>query len=37
MREAATNLGVSGGVGGELTCECRRCARRLLTLGCLVV
>jgi len=35
MREAAANLGVSG-VGSKLTCE-RECARRLLTLVCLVV
>jgi hypothetical protein len=36
MREAATNLGVSGGVGGKSTCDCG-CVRRLLTLVCLVV
>jgi hypothetical protein len=36
MREAAANLGVSGGVVGKSICE-RGCARRLLTLACLVV
>jgi hypothetical protein len=36
MREAAANLGVSGGVGCKLAYK-RRCARRLLTLVCLVV
>jgi hypothetical protein len=36
MREAAANFSVSGGVGSKSTCE-RQCARRLLTLGCLVV
>jgi hypothetical protein len=36
MREAAANLGVSGGVAGKLACE-RQCARLLLTLVCLVV
>jgi hypothetical protein len=36
MREAATNLGVSGGVVGKSTYE-RGCARRLLILVCLVV
>jgi hypothetical protein len=36
MRELATNLSVSGGVGSKSTCE-RRCARRLLILVCLVV
>jgi hypothetical protein len=36
MREAAANLGVSGGVAGKLAYK-RRCARRLLTLVCLVV
>jgi hypothetical protein len=36
MREAAANLGVSGGVGSKLTYE-HRCARRLLTLVCLVL
>jgi hypothetical protein len=36
MREAAANLSVSGGVVCKLSCE-SRCARRLLTLVCLVV
>jgi hypothetical protein len=36
MREAAANLGVSGGVGSKLTCDCG-CVRWLLTLVCLVV
>jgi hypothetical protein len=36
MRHAAVNLSVSGGVGSKLTYE-RQCARRLLTLVCLVV
>jgi hypothetical protein len=31
MREAAANLGVSGGVVGKLTCK-GRCTRQLLTL-----
>jgi hypothetical protein len=36
MREAAANLSVSGGVVCKLAYK-RRCARRLLTLMCLVV
>jgi hypothetical protein len=36
MREAAANLGVSGGVASKLTCG-RGYARWLLTLMCLVL
>jgi hypothetical protein len=36
MREAAANLGVSGGVASKLTCR-RGYAKLLLTLVCLVV
>ena len=36
MREAASNLSVSGAIVCKLNCE-RGCARRLLTLVCLVL
>jgi hypothetical protein len=37
MREAAANLGVTGGVATSKLIWERGCARRLLTLVCLVV
>ena len=36
MRQAASNLNVSGAVASKLTCK-RRCVRRLLTIVCLVL